>query len=155
MAGDFPIIRIMPNIPASVGEGMILYCSHKASKTDIDAFLKAMSKAGKLSAIDEKLIDAGSAVSGCGPAYAFMFIEALADGGVECGPPKGSGSASGSPDTAWCRQDGDGDWQASWRAQGCSPASCLLMSSVDKWAVGGSLPCIKDTYSFGCINLVA
>ena len=78
MAGDFPIIRIMPNIPASVGEGMILYCSHKASKTDIDAFLKAMSKAGKLSAIDEKLIDAGSAVSGCGPAYAFMFIEALA-----------------------------------------------------------------------------
>ena len=85
MAGDFPIIRIMPNIPASVGEGMILYCSHKTVKADVDSFLKAMSKAGKLSAIDEKLIDAGSAVSGCGPAYAFMFIEALADGGVKQG----------------------------------------------------------------------
>jgi pyrroline-5-carboxylate reductase len=88
MAGDFPIIRIMPNIPASVGEGMILYCSHKTVKADVDSFLKAMSKAGKLSAIDEKLIDAGSAVSGCGPAYAFMFIEALADGGVDCGLPR-------------------------------------------------------------------
>ena len=88
MAGDWPIIRIMPNIPASVGEGMILYCTHKTKKTDIKAFLTAMSRAGKLAEIDEKLIDAGSAVSGCGPAYAFMFIEALADGGVRCGLPR-------------------------------------------------------------------
>ncbi len=88
MAGSYPFIRIMPNIPASVGEGMILYCSHKATKADIKAFLMVMGKAGKLSAIDEKLIDAGSAVSGCGPAYAFMFIEALADGGVRCGLPR-------------------------------------------------------------------
>lgn len=88
MAGDWPIIRIMPNIPASVGEGMILYCSHKAGERDIEAFLCAMGCAGKLAAVDEKLIDAGSAVSGCGPAYAFMFIEALADGGVDCGLPR-------------------------------------------------------------------
>ncbi|MBR5672722.1 MAG: pyrroline-5-carboxylate reductase, partial [Spirochaetales bacterium] len=88
MAGDWPIIRIMPNIPASVGEGMILYCSHKAGESDIEAFLCAMGHAGKLAAVDEKLIDAGSAVSGCGPAYAFMFIEALADGGVDCGLPR-------------------------------------------------------------------
>jgi pyrroline-5-carboxylate reductase len=88
MVGDYPIIRIMPNIPASVGEGMILYCSHKAGENDIEAFLCAMGHAGKLAAVDEKLIDAGSAVSGCGPAYAFMFIEALADGGVDCGLPR-------------------------------------------------------------------
>ena len=88
MAGDWPIIRIMPNIPASVGEGMILYCSHKATMADVKAFLAVMAKAGKLAEIDEKLIDAGSAVSGCGPAYAFMFIEALADGGVRCGLPR-------------------------------------------------------------------
>lgn len=47
-----------------------------------------MSRAGKLCQLEEKLIDAGSAVSGCGPAYAFMFIEALADGGVQCGLPR-------------------------------------------------------------------
>ena len=88
MVGDYPLIRIMPNIPASVGEGMILYCSHKATKADVKAFLAVMAKAGKLAEIDEKLIDAGSAVSGCGPAYAFMFIEALADGGVRCGLPR-------------------------------------------------------------------
>lgn len=88
MCADCPIIRIMPNIPASVGEGMILYACHKASKADVDAFLKVLSQAGKLAAVDEKLIDAGSAVSGCGPAYAFMFIEALADGGVRCGLPR-------------------------------------------------------------------
>lgn len=88
MVGDYPIIRIMPNIPASVGEGMILYCSHKAKATDIKNFIFCLDKAGKIAEIDEKLIDAGSAVSGCGPAYAFMFIEALADGGVRCGLPR-------------------------------------------------------------------
>ena len=88
MVGDYPFVRIMPNIPASVGEGMILYCSHKADNADVQGFLSAMEKAGRLTEIEEKLIDAGSAVSGCGPAYAFMFIEALADGGVRCGLPR-------------------------------------------------------------------
>ena len=85
MIGNYPVIRIMPNLPASVGEGMIMYCSEGVVKNEIDDFLALMSFAGKLTAIDEKFIDAGSAVSGCGPAYAFMFIEAMADGGVKCG----------------------------------------------------------------------
>ena len=81
-----PIIRIMPNIPVSVGEGMILYdiCAG-VTKAIEDAFLSVMCKAGKLDKIPEALIDAGSALSGCGPAFVFMFIEALADGGVACG----------------------------------------------------------------------
>ena len=87
--GDLPIIRIMPNIPASVGEGMILYCTAGGvTEGELDGFLDLMKCAGRLSPLPEKLIDAGSAVSGCGPAYAFMFIEALADGGVECGLPR-------------------------------------------------------------------
>lgn len=47
-----------------------------------------MADAGLLDRLPEQLIDAGSAVSGCGPAFAFIFAEALADAGVECGLPR-------------------------------------------------------------------
>jgi pyrroline-5-carboxylate reductase len=83
---DAKIIRIMPNTPVSVGEGMTLWCKNpNVTKTDEENFLEIMSASGKLDFLDEKLIDAASAVSGCGPAFAYMFIDALADGGVRCG----------------------------------------------------------------------
>lgn len=86
---EMPVIRIMPNTPALIGEGVILYCSNKAvSEEKTDYFVNAMSGAGLLDKIDENKIDAASAVSGCGPAFAYMFIEALADGAVECGVPR-------------------------------------------------------------------
>ena len=88
MAGeDFPVIRIMPNTPASVGEGMIQYCSSNVTAEEEEAFLKIMAPAGRLDAVPESLIDAASCVSGCGPAWVYQFIEALADGGVACGLP--------------------------------------------------------------------
>lgn len=87
--GDFPIIRIMPNIPASVGAGMILYTGNKnVTDEDFSEFTKSLKKAGMLDKIEEVKIDAASAISGCGPAFVFMFIEALADGGVKCGLPR-------------------------------------------------------------------
>lgn len=86
---EMPVIRIMPNTPASIGEGVILYCSNeKTAEIQVDFFVNAMSGAGLLDKIDENKIDAASAVSGCGPAFAYMFIEALADGAVECGIPR-------------------------------------------------------------------
>ena len=86
---EMPIIRIMPNTPVAVGAGLILYaCSPLVTEAQEKGFLEAMKLAGKFSKIDEKLIDAGSAVSGCGPAFAALFIEALADGGVACGLPR-------------------------------------------------------------------
>lgn len=84
-AGDFPVIRIMPNTPVRYGEGMVLYTVNGANKTAVDEFLRAFNAAGRLALIEERLIDAASAVSGCGPAFAFMFMDALACGGVECG----------------------------------------------------------------------
>lgn len=90
MAGaEYPVIRIMPNTPVAVGEGVVLYCANsKVSDSDISDFKFDMAKAGLVSELPEKLIDAGSAVSGCGPAFVCMMIEALADGGVECGLPR-------------------------------------------------------------------
>jgi pyrroline-5-carboxylate reductase len=83
---DAHIIRIMPNTPAQVGEGMIVYaCSDSVTDGDKTVFAEAMSEAGRLDAIDECKIDAATGVMGCGPAYAYQFIEALADGGVACG----------------------------------------------------------------------
>ena len=87
--GNYPIIRIMPNIPASVGAGMILYTGNRfVENEDYEEFTKILEKAGMLDKIDEAKIDAASAISGCGPAFVFMFIDALADGGVRCGLPR-------------------------------------------------------------------
>ena len=84
--GERPIIRIMPNTPVSIGEGMILYTANAAvSEADKAAFVQLLSAAGQLDEIPEALIDAGCAVSGCGPAFVYLFVEALADAGVACG----------------------------------------------------------------------
>ncbi len=83
LGADAKIIRIMPNLPVAVGAGMVLYtCTGNASA---DELVGAMKSSGRWSAIDESLIDAASAVSGCSPAFAFMFIDAMAKAGVECG----------------------------------------------------------------------
>ena len=86
--GDYPVIRIMPNTPAAYGAGMIHYCAEGVSSEKLAAFLNAMSPAGLLDEIPEVMIDAASCVSGCGPAWACQFMEALADGGVACGLPR-------------------------------------------------------------------
>ncbi len=86
--GALPIIRIMPNTPAEVGHGMILYTANLSGSGSVPLFLEVMAAAGRLDAIEERLIDAASAISGCGPAFVYMFIEALADGGVMSGLPR-------------------------------------------------------------------
>lgn len=82
---ECPVIRIMPNLPVATGEGMTLYCYDGVSEDMLKTFLEMMKPTGNMCLIDEVLIDAGCAVSGCGPAFAFMFAKSLADGGVKCG----------------------------------------------------------------------
>ena len=87
--GRHPIIRIMPNVACGVGEGMILVCKNElVTEENSREFAYAMGEAGKLETIPEKLIDAASAVTGCGPAYVFIMAEAMADGLVACGVPR-------------------------------------------------------------------
>jgi len=86
---DCPIIRIMPNTPVEVGKGLVLYTKNAlVTEEDISGFLTAFRAAGELSPIAENLIDAASAVSGCGPAFVYMFVSAMADGGVRAGLPR-------------------------------------------------------------------
>jgi len=87
--GDYPVIRIMPNIPVKAGGGMILYDStENVTDQALEGFLSGMQYAGRLDRLAEKLIDAGSALSGCGPAFVSLFVEGLADGAVACGLPR-------------------------------------------------------------------
>ena len=84
--GGLPTIRIMPNTPVAVGEGMTLFTVCRDVTPEQKAlFERCMAASGHLSELPESLIDAGCAVSGCGPAFAYLFIEALAAGGVEKG----------------------------------------------------------------------
>lgn len=84
-----PVVRIMPNTPVAVGKGMIPYCCNSlVDAADLADLIDDLQFAGKMDLLDEKLIDTASALSGSGPAYAYLFLEALADGAVACGMPR-------------------------------------------------------------------
>lgn len=84
-----PVIRIMPNLPCSIGKGVVLYCTNRAvSEQQKQTFLSLLSPAGLLDEIPEKDIDIASVISGCGPAFVFAFSEALANGAAACGLEK-------------------------------------------------------------------
>jgi pyrroline-5-carboxylate reductase len=87
--GAYPTIRIMPNTPVAVGAGMILYtASDNLTPAQVDKLKAGLSHAGIFDELPESLLDAGSAVSGCGGAFADLFVEGMADGGVWCGLPR-------------------------------------------------------------------
>ncbi len=87
--GDFPVIRIMPNTSVAIGKGVTLYCRNDlVSDAVLADFLSDMALSGELVALPEHLFDAGTSLSGCGPAYCYLFLEALADGAVSCGIPR-------------------------------------------------------------------
>ena len=95
-----PMLRIMPNTPVAIGQGMILYTAGPGvDREDLEEFLIKMDAAGRFDSIDEKLMDAGSSVSGCGPA-------------------QGKGSGICGSDAGGRGPDGAGDRQASRSAEG-------------------------------------
>lgn len=88
--GDPGIIRIMPNTPTAIGQGVIPYCcTREVGEDSRNDWLADMQPCGLLDELEERLMDAASALSGSGPAYMYMFLEALADGAVACGLPRG------------------------------------------------------------------
>ena len=84
---ELPVIRIMPNTP--IGKGVIPYCRNALVEDEtLNDWREDMRFCGLLDALEERLIDAASALSGSGPAFMYMFVEALADGAVACGLPR-------------------------------------------------------------------
>ena len=88
-SGKAAVLRIMPNTPVAVGKGIILYCAGATLTEDkLKGVLDSLAFAGKVDALPENLMNAGMALTGCGPAYVYMFMEALADGAVASGLPR-------------------------------------------------------------------
>ena len=89
VAPNARVIRVMPNTPCSIGEGASAYALGSRS-TEEDSILcrTLFQSCGKIKLVKESLMDAVTGVSGSGPAYVYMFIEALADGGVRMGLPR-------------------------------------------------------------------
>lgn len=96
LGAERPIIRMMPNIPVQVGGGVTLYCaSDQVTEEEKQTFCELMMASGMVTELDEHLLDAATGVTGCGPAFAAMFVEALADGAVACGLPRKQAIAYG------------------------------------------------------------
>ena len=83
------LVRAMPNNPCTIGEGMIVITLAKdTSERRMEEAFEVFSSVGRTLTLEEHLFDAVTGLSGSGPAYAYLFIEALADGGVKMGIPK-------------------------------------------------------------------
>ncbi|MGA2769806.1 MAG: pyrroline-5-carboxylate reductase [Bryobacteraceae bacterium] len=84
-----PLVRAMPNTPAMVGEGMTAICRGRyASKADLQRAQAIFEAVGRCVAVDEIHFNAVTALSGSGPGYHFLIMEALADAGVRVGLPR-------------------------------------------------------------------
>lgn len=89
IAWEIPILRVMPNTCAAIGKGMLALTDGGAgNETGLTAVEAILADAGRVERMGEGLMDQFTAVAGCGPAYVYQFIEALADGGVMAGLPR-------------------------------------------------------------------
>lgn len=82
------IVRVMPNTPALVGASVCAVCTQNVETSKADFVSKLLGTCGIVVPCDEKTLDAIGCVSGTGPAYVMLFIEAMADAAVKLGIPR-------------------------------------------------------------------
>ncbi len=84
-----PTIRSLPNTPCEVGQGLIIYTPNDLVTDDECLEVESIfSACGLVEMVNEGTLEAAGAVSGCAPAFAYMFVDRLADGAVRCGVPR-------------------------------------------------------------------
>lgn len=83
-----PVLRIMPNTCVAIGQGLTALCAEAAAEDYVQGLEALLSATGRVERIDEGQMDQFSAVAGCGPAFVYPYIEALADGAVSTGLPR-------------------------------------------------------------------
>lgn len=89
LSNPVPVVRVMPNTPALIGMGAsALSIGSNADSSHINMALQIYGAIGKAIEISEDKLDAVTGLSGSGPAYVYMMIEAMADGGVRMGLPR-------------------------------------------------------------------
>lgn len=86
---EIKVVRVMPNTPSLVGEGMSSLCINSLiTEEELQEIVGIFESFGRAEVVDEKLMDVVTSVSGSAPAYIYMFIEAMADGAVLDGMPR-------------------------------------------------------------------
>lgn len=149
---DLPIIRIMPNTPAAVGMGMITYDTNGAVAPEaLEDFLRDMAPAGTFDALPEKLMDVATAVAGCGPAYMYMMIEAMADGAVVCGLPRDKAMRYAAATMAGAAQMvlTSGQHPGALKDAVCSPGGSTIagVQTLEQHGFRGAvIDCVTDAY---------
>ncbi|MGH9691266.1 MAG: pyrroline-5-carboxylate reductase [Candidatus Acidiferrales bacterium] len=89
LGSSVPVIRAMPNTPSMVGAGITAVSKGKfAKQKDIDTTRKLFDAVGKTIVVDEKYMDAVTGLSASGPAFIYIILESLAEGGVKVGLPR-------------------------------------------------------------------
>lgn len=86
---DTRVIRVMPNTPLAVGAGMSLVAKgYSVTKGELEVAKAIFASAGEVVEVEDHAFNAAMGISGCGPAFVYLFIDALADGGVRQGVPR-------------------------------------------------------------------
>lgn len=144
--GKLPVVRIMPNTPVAVGKGVILYC-HNAlvDKATFGQVLADLAPAGLLDPVEEGWMDAACSVSGCGPAYCYMFAQALAQGGALQGLPEEKALRYAAATMLGAAEMllATGEAPAALRQKVCSPGGSTI-EGVKVLEAGGFFPLVEE-----------